>query len=154
MATNAVRQAAFRQRRDARIAQMQEALRNKGDGADLARLKGELAQDRQTLELAQVAIRMLKAQNKRLARGESILAPAQAGEPRETAALPDLDLDRANDEGRALYENAPADVKTWIKSFANLPRKDAKDAYQLFLCLTAINALPIGKAKPRKRAVT
>ena len=41
--TNAAKQAAFRQRRDARIREMGEALRNPGDGAELARLKAELA---------------------------------------------------------------------------------------------------------------
>jgi hypothetical protein len=128
MATNAVRQAAFRQRRDARIAQMQEALRNKGGGADLARLKAELAQ------------------NKRLRNG--------SGEEEPPAGIDEATLDSAHPDHRESYDKAAPNVKTWLNSFANLPRKDAKDAYQLFLCLTAINALPIGKAKPRKRAVT
>ena len=152
MATaNAARQAAFRQRRDDRIRKMAEALRNQGSDGEVATLRRELAQDRRTLEWAMDAIKMLKAQNKRLRNGESMEEPRQES---ATLALPDLDLDGANDEGRELYETAPAEVKTWLKSFAVLPRKDAKGAYSLFLYLAAVGALPMGKAKPRKRAVT
>jgi hypothetical protein len=78
--TNAEKQAAFRQRRDARITELEaenERLRNQGGGAEIAELRRELAQDRQTLEWALDAIKLLKAQNKRLARGESIV-PVQA----------------------------------------------------------------------------
>jgi hypothetical protein len=146
MATaNAARQAAFRQRRDARITEL-EALRNQDEGAEVAKLKAEMAQDRRTLEWAQDAIKMLKAQNKRLRNGE--------GEEEPPAGIDEATLDSAHPDHRESYDKAPPNVKTWLNSFANLPRKDAKDAYQLFLCLTAINALPIGKAKPRKRAVT
>ena len=72
--TNAEKQAAFRQRRDARITELEaenERLRNQGGGAEIAELRRELAQDRQTLEWALDAIKLLKAQNKRLARGET-----------------------------------------------------------------------------------
>jgi hypothetical protein len=61
-------------------------------------------------------------------------------------------LDGAHPSHREAYDKASADVRTWLNSFATLPRKDAKDAHQLFLCLTAIEALPMGKVKPRKRA--
>jgi hypothetical protein len=144
--TNAEKQAAFRQRRDARILAMQDQLRNQGGDGEVAKLRRELAQDRQTLGWAQDAIKMLKAQNERLRNGE--------GEEEPPAGIDEAALDSAHPDHRESYDKAPPNVKTWLNSFANLPRKDAKEAYSLFLCLTAINALPIGKAKPRKRAIT
>jgi hypothetical protein len=88
MATNAERQAAFRQRRDARIREL-EALRNRDDGEEIAKLKRELAHVEHTLALAMGAIKMLKAQNKRLRNGEpfEIIVPAVAEEPPKAAAL-------------------------------------------------------------------
>jgi hypothetical protein len=86
--TNAEKQAAFRQRRDARITELEaenERLRNQGGGAEIAELRRELAQDRQTLEWALDAIKLLKAQNKRLARGESNV-PVKVEEPRRENA--------------------------------------------------------------------
>jgi hypothetical protein len=75
--TNSERQAAFRQRRDARIREMEEKLRNHSEapkavrGADereeIAGLRAELAAVQRTLGLADV-----KASNKRLRNGESI----------------------------------------------------------------------------------
>jgi hypothetical protein len=137
MATNAERQAAFRQRRDARIRELEEALRNRDEGAEVAKLKAELVTVEHTLALAMNAIKMLKAQNKRLRNGEEEPAP------------PDLDLAHLemHDSVRESYEKAPPNVKTWLNAFAALPRKDANDAYQAFLCLTAVEALPMGKSK-------
>jgi hypothetical protein len=88
MATNAERQAAFRQRRDARIREL-EALRNQDEGAEVAKLKRELAHVEHTLALAMNAIKMLKAQNKRLRNGEpfEIIVPAVAEEPQQPTAL-------------------------------------------------------------------
>jgi hypothetical protein len=90
--TNAEKQAAFRKRRDARIREMEEQLRNHSEapkavrGADereeIAGLRAELEAVQRTLGLA-----MLKAQNKRLARGESIALVKVEEPPRENAAL-------------------------------------------------------------------
>jgi hypothetical protein len=82
--TNAEKQAAFRQRRDARITELEaenERLRNQGGDEEIAELRRKMAQDRQTLDWALEAIKLLKAQNKRLARGESII-PVKVEEPR------------------------------------------------------------------------
>jgi hypothetical protein len=89
--TNSERQAAFRQRRDARIREMEEKLRNHSEapkavrGADereeIAGLRAELAAVQRTLGLA-----MLKASNKRLRNGESIGLVKVEETPREEAA--------------------------------------------------------------------
>jgi hypothetical protein len=95
MATNAERQAAFRQRRDARITELEaenERLRNQGGEEtleeatrEIARLKAKSAADWQTLKLAQEVIKMLKASNKRLRNGW--VAPIKEEEEPESATL-------------------------------------------------------------------
>lgn len=148
--TNAEKQAGFRQRREARFTELEaenERLRNQGGDGEIAELRRKMAQDRQTLDWALEAIKLLKAQNKRMARGESIdpePQPAKAA----PALPPNIDLSQTNDPGmRALYEGAPPDVKAWLHSFGDMPRKDAKIAHQAFLCLTAVGVLSMGKTK-------
>src|ERR1700722_2364143 len=73
--TNAEKQAAFRQRRDARIAELEaenERLRNQGGDGEVSVLKRKLASVESTLGLAIETIKILKASNKRLRNGESI----------------------------------------------------------------------------------
>ena len=73
--TNAEKQAAFRQRRDARVREMEDQLRNHseapkaglGDEREkIAGLRAELASVERTLRLSMEAIKMLKASNKKL----------------------------------------------------------------------------------------
>jgi hypothetical protein len=68
--TNAEKQAAFRQRREARIAEMQEQLRNGGgEATEIADLRRELEQTKRTLSWARDLIKTLQASNKRLRNG-------------------------------------------------------------------------------------
>jgi hypothetical protein len=78
--SNAEKQAAFRQRRDARIREIEDQLRNQGavhseapkavldadEREEIAGLRAELAAMRRTESLALAAIKMLKASNKKL----------------------------------------------------------------------------------------
>jgi hypothetical protein len=94
--TNAEKQAAFRQRRDARITELEaenERLRNQGGEEaleeakrEIARLKAKLEADWRTLKLAQDVIKMLKASNKRLRNGWVAPIKEEEEEPQQESA--------------------------------------------------------------------